>query len=80
MGCMISKNLYTFNRPILAVFQSICNHHPKALRIFMLFDKKADLLCKHLVFYDTLLYNKESIPADRGVKHTKNTAFLRGRA
>ena len=41
----------------------------------MLFDKKADPLRKHLVFYDTLLYNKESIPVLRGIKRTKIPRF-----
>lgn len=42
----------------------------------MLFDKKADLHRKHLVFYDTLLYNKGVFPFEGYEEHEWNALFV----
>lgn len=65
--------MYTFF--ILAVFPTLCNHHPNPIWIFMLFDKKADPHRKHLVFYDTLLYNKGVFPFE-SMKNMNEMLYL----
>lgn len=72
---LIIKILYTYTIFILAVFPALCNHHPKPIWIFMLFDKKADPHRKHLVFYDTLLYNKGVFPFGT-MQNTNQTLYL----
>ena len=38
----------------------------------MLFDKKERVRCKHLVFYDMVLYNNEVFQTGGEIKHGKN--------
>ena len=70
-----NKILYTYTIFILAVFPALCNHHPNPIWIFMLFDKKADPHRKHLVFYDTLLYNKGVFPFE-SMKNMNEMLYL----
>ncbi len=42
----------------------------------MLFDKKDVVCCKHLVFYDMVLYNNEVFQTGWEIKHVKYACVL----